>query len=272
MQKTSNTAPSSIGILDWGIGGMGFYRALRERYSDIPIHYLSDSGSTPYGRLSRMELRRRMALVFGYFTEHGVRHLVVACNAASTVLMNMKEHDCGGGETLSIIGVIEPAVKGVLRNAARSLGVIGGERTIRSGVYRRLLSAHVPVILQRVAQPLSALIERGDSGSQTMKESIARIMAPLRAVDTLLLACTHYAAIAPLLQEGVPAAALVDPVPELLDWTESAWGLSSWRGNGEERFTTTGNPAAMRHAAAVAFSIPIDRVESVTLPPAGISD
>lgn len=258
--------PRVIGLLDWGIGGLGFYRALKERHPGVPVLYVSDAGAEPYGRLSRRELRRRLDLVFNYFAGEGVGHLVVACNAASTALMGTTLVECGDGSMLEVVGVIEPAVRSVLRSGGRRVGVIGGAGTIRSGVYRRLLAPHVRIVHQRIAQPLSALIEQGDLESDLLIEEAARIVAPLRNVDTLLLACTHYVAIQPLIQSMLPSVVLVDPVPELLSLTTRKWGRDAWgEGRSRDRFVTTGDPEQMRNAARAAFSVSIGSIDRIIL-------
>ncbi|MEM4251558.1 MAG: aspartate/glutamate racemase family protein, partial [Candidatus Bathyarchaeia archaeon] len=115
----------SLAVLDWGIGGMGFYRAIKARFPRTSILYWSDSGATPYGRMSRTELVSRLQVVSGILQQEGASALVVACNAASTVLAEA---------CLSIphTGIIEHAVSAVKSSGVSSLGIVGGRRTILS--------------------------------------------------------------------------------------------------------------------------------------------
>lgn len=230
----------------------------------MPILYFSDSGAIPYGRLPRAELRQRLDKVLEYFYGEGVDRVVVACNAASTALMGTSVVESGVGARVEVVGVIEPAVRSVVAANGERVGVIGGARTIRSGIYRRLLLPHVGSVRQRIAQPLSGMIEQGDVGSERLIEEVARIVSPLRNVDTLLLACTHYVAIQSLIQSMVPSTVLIDPVPELLSQTTVGWSLPGRHDlPGEDRFATTGDPEQMRTSARAAFSVsigPIDRI------------
>src|SRR4051794_3373478 len=117
-----------IGIIDWGIGGIGILKLLRE-VSDVPVTYFSDTGVTPYGRMDRAELASRLDVVTDHLREQGATHILIGCNAASTALPFIKQR------SLPIEGVIESAVAATFRYRPTHLGVIGGARTIRSGTY-----------------------------------------------------------------------------------------------------------------------------------------
>src|SRR5688500_6716342 len=81
-----------LGILDWGIGGVGVLRALRQQAPRIPVIYSSDAGHAPYGQLTRDALSRRVSMVLTRMVELGATSLIVACNAASTVLEGQRFH------------------------------------------------------------------------------------------------------------------------------------------------------------------------------------
>jgi glutamate racemase len=235
-----------LGIVDWGIGGVDFFRRLRAHNANVPVVYFSDAGSTPYGRLPRAALLSRLERVVAAVAERGVTHVVVACNAASTVLPSL-------ASPVPVVGVIEHGIRAALATSASRIGVIGGTRTIRSGCYRRALTAGGRTVTQRVAQPLSGRVEAGDLGSRALRREIAQIVAPLRNVDALLLACTHYPALAPRFRDALPGVHLIDPVKELLRSISSKWTLP--RGSGETLVLTTGDARAMRHAAKIAFDV-----------------
>ena len=81
----------TLGILDWGIGGVAFYAAFKARFPEVGVVYLSDAGCPPYGCLNAGELEARLAVVAPRLARAGVTRLVVACNAMSTVL---PRHPC----------------------------------------------------------------------------------------------------------------------------------------------------------------------------------
>jgi glutamate racemase len=243
-----------LGILDWGIGGVGFYALARARLPKLPVVYWSDAGADPYGKQAPAELARRLVAVARWLKrEAGVTHLAIACNAASSVLPTIDLRD----ETLPrITGVIEHAVRAALQRTApgRVIGVVGGRRTILSGAYRRALAGRT--VLQRVAQPISARVEAGDLSSDGLRRELDGIMAPLRGVDLLVLACTHYPALRGAFAQRAPGAGIVDPAAELLAWAVDAWQLDS-AGSGSEpdRVLTTGDVEAMARSSRLAFGM-----------------
>ena len=245
-----------LGILDWGIGGVSVYKLVKEKLGDCSVIYFSDTGATPYGKMSRGELVERLNAVARFLKSKGVTHLVIGCNAASTAIPFL-EHD-----DLKIEGVIESAVEMTARLAPRKLAVIGGRRTILSGIYRRKFAARGIKIAQRIAQPLSGLIESGDTSSERLRAASRKILAPLKNSSHVLLACTHYPAIIPVLRNFVlPGTVFIDPAGALVEKI-AAWNLST---GGTDRFYTTGGVQEMKTAAQNAFGVKIDGAEKITL-------
>ena len=248
-----------IGMLDWGIGGIHCYRLLKAQYPDVPVLYLSDTGAVPYGRMCSRELTQRVQQVVNYLIEMDATKIVVACNAASTVLSEVRTG-------VPCTGVIEHGLSVLPAPMRGTVGVIGGARTIRSGAYRRGLQKRGRLIVSRVAQTLSAHIEAGSVHSAACARDLERIMAPLAQANAIVLACTHYAAIAPELQALAPGATLLDPVPALVDYIGRAWTLRSRAGR--DRFVTTGDALAMRQAAKRVWNVSLGSCAHVELSPA----
>jgi glutamate racemase len=123
-------------------------------------------------------------------------------------------------------------------------------------------------VAQRVAQPLSALIERGLTDGPEVEACLREILAPLRDAEHLVVACTHYVAALPAIRSWLPRLrSVVDPAEETLDWVRARWGLHG--GEGRERFVTTGSAVATRDAARLAFGLSLPAVETVALDPSG---
>ena len=243
-----------LGIVDWGIGGVGISKLIKSRIGNVPIVYFSDTGVTPYGRMARSDLVSRVNAVIAFLRSQGVTHLMLGCNAASTVipLLNVAG--------LRVKGVIESAVRVTERMQPGRLALIGGRRTVLSGIYRRAFAERGLRVEQRIAQPLSALIESGDISSPELREHIRIILSPIRQCSHLLLACTHYPAIIPVLREFVSGETVfIDPAGELV--TEIArWRLPV---GGADVFLTSGDPGKMQHAAWNAFGVTINNVNRV---------
>ncbi len=240
-----------IGIIDWGIGGISVYKLIKERRPDTAAVYFSDTGATPYGKMSRPELVARLNTVIGFLKTKGVDHLVIGCNAASTAIPFL---DAQG---MKIEGVIDAAVEMTARLKPKRLGLIGGRRTVVSGVYRRAFAQRGINVEQRIAQPLSGLIESGDVSSDKLRAECKRILSPIKNCSHILLACTHYPAIESVLREMVsPQTVFIDPARELVKQT-AKWSLLA---NGSDTFFTSGDAEQMKTAAKAAFACEINSV------------
>jgi len=243
-----------LGIIDWGIGGVSIYELIKEKLGEVPITYFSDTGVTPYGKMTRPELVARLNAVIEFLKIHGITHLVIGCNAASTAIPFLKDHG------IKIEGVIESAVAAATKLGPTRLGLIGGRRTVLSGVYRKSFARHGIKVRQRIAQPLSGLIESGDVSSAKLRSESKRILKPLKNCSHILLACTHYPAITPVLQEFVsPGTVFIDPAGELCRRV-AEWPLAC---DGKSEFLTSGDSHQMTLAADKAFGVNINKVLNV---------
>lgn len=226
-----------IGVLDWGIGGLWALRHLRARHPTADLLYLSDAGNLPYGLQPRARLRDSVQAAITRLRRAGAEEILVACHSASTALRDLPD-------TTGVHGVIAPdAIPG----DAGSIAILGGARTIRSRAWRAAL-ADRPIVHQRIAQPLSAAVEAGRAEHPHTRAVLRQILRPVRGVDTVVLACTHYAALDGLIREEMPGVRIVDPAL----WV--AERLLVRPGEGRVLALTTGNPAEV--AAVVSRALP----------------
>jgi glutamate racemase len=206
--------------------------------------------------MSRPALIQRLQILIAFLQSEEVTHLVIGCNAASTVLPFL---DHG---RLKIEGVIDSAVKLTLRLRPANLGLIGGRRTVLSGVYRQAFADRGLTVRQRIAQPLSGRIENGDTSSAQLHDDCRAILTPLKKCSHILLACTHYPAISSVLKQYVSAeTSLIDPGTELVSQV-SKWRLPK---GGRDRFLTSGEPQKMVIAASNAFDVRLRSVEKIAI-------
>lgn len=234
-------------IVDWGIGGLGTVQHLPQ---DVAFHYLSDAGFTPYGKTPTKKLQDRLVKIAAFAeSEWGCDAVVVACNAASSVLP-------GAQIDLQVFDVISAGVRVLKKLSFDKIGVIGGIRTIETNAYGHALpNAN---FVQVVAQPLSALVERGVLEGQLVRDALAPIVEELGEIDALLLACTHYPALLPVLKEVLPGVTMLDPAKELSSMlVHDAWS------QGPRRFFTTGDDEQMRVSAKLAFGLEVPKPESL---------
>lgn len=244
IRKQHANAPTVLGVLDWGIGGLGVVSALRARGLSLPIVYVSDTGVTAYGKLPRHQLARRVNAMIDVLQQRGATHVLIACNAASTVISDLRT-------ALPVTGTIEASLGALSNLPSMRVGVIGGARTIRAGIHRRRLMVAGHHVVQRIAQPLSAHIEQGTIDSDQGRRDLLRIVTPLRDVHTLVLACTHYPSITPQLRALLPDVTLFDPAREVANTLAAS--LTDCIGANEIALLCTGDAGAMREAAARAW-------------------
>ncbi len=229
--------------MDWGIGGISVYKLIKESRPEVSVVYFSDTGVTPYGKMSRAELAARLNSVIAFLKARGATHLVIGCNAASTAIPFLDP------QGLKIEGVIDAAVSMTARLKPKRLGLIGGRRTVVSGVYRKAFAARGIDLEQRIAQPLSGLIESGDTSSEKLRAECKRILSPIRNCSHILMACTHYPAIAGVMKDYVSnETTLIDPAAELVKRT-ARWSIAK----GADEFYTSGDARQMSASAFAAF-------------------
>lgn len=247
---------SCVGIVDWGIGGLDFYRKFKSAFPRVPVRYWSDAGFTPYGKLGETGLRDRLCFVLERLQSQGVTHCVVACNAASSAL----PLDIG----VPCCGVIEPTVGAMLTRCdpADQVALLGGERTIRSLAYQAPLEQGGFEVIARVAQPLSALVEAGRLDGDEVARAVAEIAKPIADAPILVLACTHYIALWPELRKVVRARTVIDPAAETLNYVRGRWRFHV-DGQAHDVLCTTGAPETMRDSALRAFGVRLGDVEQV---------
>lgn len=231
-------------LLDWGIGGLSVYNELKRLRPDSACVYFSDSGHTPYGKVPAESLSRRVAAVIRHgASQFELSHALIACNAASTVIEAVREEI-----DLPVFGMIEAGIELVKSAGKKRVGVIGGIRTVESRLFSRALAPHGFEVAEVVAQPLSALIEAGELTGPKLETELERILRPLAKVEALLLACTHYPAVADPIRKILPVE-LLDPAAAVARRLAAEIPAQE----GHDQFFTTGSATASDEAARRAF-------------------
>ena len=218
---------------------------------------MSDAGFTPYGKVPGGALAARLGALLGHFAGLGAQRAVLACNAASTV-----SHLLRVG-ALEVLDMLDAGVEVARGTGLPRVGLLGGARTVLSGSHRRRLAALGVTVRGRVAQPLSAWVERGELTSAGLEAEVARIVAPLRRERAVLLACTHYPAIEGVLQRHLPGVRLLDPARAVAERVCPV-AVAARAASPHVRAFTTGSPEATRAGARAAFGLDPGRVTQLT--------
>ncbi|PIS29240.1 MAG: glutamate racemase [Candidatus Marinimicrobia bacterium CG08_land_8_20_14_0_20_45_22] len=193
-----------IGVFDSGLGGLTVVEQIFSRLPNESILYFGDTARVPYGSKSVHTVQKFSKQIVQFLQEKGVKMIVVACNTASSVALDVLKKSI----SVPIVGVIEPGVRAALEfTVRRRIGVIGTTATISTGKYPEILKQKAPdIFVESVACPLFVpLVEEGWVDSP-VTEQIARIyLKPLieKNIDTLILGCTHYPLIKKILQKVV---------------------------------------------------------------------
>lgn len=201
-----------VGVFDSGLGGLSVLRVLSSTLAGVRWLYAADSGHAPYGERSASHVLDRSDRITRFLRDQGARVVVLACNTATAVAIDALR---ARHRDLSFVGM-EPGLKPALQHSPRArVGVMATEATLRSSRFEALLSrwkGQAEVVC--VPCPgLAQAIESGDLEAPAVRALVARYTAPLRtqAVDTVVLGCTHYPWVAPLIQDALgPEVRLID--------------------------------------------------------------
>jgi glutamate racemase len=199
-------ASRPVGVFDSGVGGLTVLHELLVSLPNEDYIYLGDTARFPYGKRSREELITFSIEIVDRLLEQNAKLLVVACNAASSAAIGALEaHLRAQGREIDVIGVVAPATQlAVAGSHTGRLGLLATPATVASGAYERAIEAADPhVHLESVACPdLAPIIQSGFPFDEGVVETVRTYCAPLKEaeVDTVILGCTHYPLVAPLLQ------------------------------------------------------------------------
>ncbi len=201
-----------VGVMDSGVGGLSVLTEIQRLLPEETLLYVADCGHVPYGEKSQDYIRQRCRLIADFFQAQGAKAMVLACNTATVAAVaDLRERFPGW----PLVGM-EPAVKPAAA-ATRSgvVGVLATTGTLQSAKFAALLDRFASDV-RVITQPCPGLvecIERGDLGSAALRELLLGYVQPLLAAgcDTLILGCTHYPFLRPLLAQLVPAdVAIID--------------------------------------------------------------
>ncbi|MBN1381402.1 MAG: glutamate racemase [Deltaproteobacteria bacterium] len=216
---SGNTQP--IGVFDSGIGGMTVVRAMMERIPFENIIYFGDTARTPYGVKSPETINQYASEITKFLLDFDVKLLIIACNTMAAVAYETVQDI----SPVPVLEVIDAGARtAVSTTQKKQVGVIGTPATINSNVYARAIHKHdASVRVFSQACPLFVpLVEEGWLDHTVTRLTVQEYMKPVVAerIDTLVLGCTHYPLIKPLLQEVAGQEVfLVDSAEAIADMT-----------------------------------------------------
>jgi glutamate racemase len=262
---------SPIGIFDSGIGGLTVARAIFEQLPGESTIYFGDTARVPYGPKSPETVRRYSLEILRWLMEQRVKAVVVACNTSTAHALETLQAE----SPVPVIGVIEPGAAAAAAQAGeRPIGVIGTAGTIASNAYAKAIRRARPAmqVEQRACPLFVPLVEEGWFEHPAADLVAREYLAPLTAagVGTLVLGCTHYPLLKPLLQRVMgPEVRLIDSGEETARVVVSALrerGLESPNGApATHRFAVSDDEARFRQVGARFIGDRLSRAEVVPL-------
>ena len=271
-QGPSPEAP--IGVFDSGVGGLTVLHELLVSLPEEDYLYLGDDARFPYGARTLDDLAECVERNTRFLLERGAKLIVIACNSAAGAGLE-EARRIAGEHGVEIVAVIEPEseIAAAITDSGR-VGVLATLATVAGGAYLRSLAGqHRELTVTQVAAPdLAAIIQRGFSFSEDVVETVRSYCAPLHRanVDTVILGCTHYPLVAPLLQRilgrdvrlvtaGHAMAATVERILEGRDLSTQGDREGSYS------FVCTGEPERFRDLGTRFLQLPLGEVELVEL-------
>jgi glutamate racemase len=266
-----------IAVFDSGVGGLTVLDELLVRLPHEDFIYLGDTARFPYGERSPGEIERFAAEIAEELLRRRAKLLVVACNSvASSALPSLSARMRQTTLGLDVLGVVRPeAMRAVAATRSGRIGLLATPATVASGAYERAVAAVDPhVTLHAVACPtLASVIQAGEQFDERAVQTVRAACEPLKSsgVDTVILGCTHYPLISPLLQRVLgPGVTLVSSGAALARQVEHALSTRELQnprveGEGDYTFLCTGDVEAFRDVGTRFLQMPLGSVERVEL-------
>jgi glutamate racemase len=264
-----------VGVFDSGVGGLTVLHELLVRLPHEDYVYLADSARLPYGDRRPDELREFALEVAEELLGRGIKLLVVACNSATAAALpalqaRLMETTLG----VEALGVVQPAaVQAVAATRRGRVGVLGTPATVATGAYAAAIAATDPFV-EVVSVSCDDLAMRIEAGTidDALVAAVRGYCAPLReaGVDTVILGCTHYPLVKPILQRMLgPEVAIITSGAPLARQVEHVLGTRGLDRHGDREgaygFLCTGDTATFRRQGTRFLQLPLGEVERVAL-------
>ena len=240
----------AIGFIDSGVGGLTVVKQAMKQLPNESFYYLGDSARCPYGPRPKEEVIQYTWEMTQFLLKKDIKMLVIACNTATAAALDVIRERID----IPVIGVINPGSRAAIKHSKNErIAVIGTKGTINSDVYKQTIKDKDKGIsvISMSCPKFVPLVESNQYNGSIAKKVVAETLKPLlkESVDTLILGCTHYPLLTPLIQNVMgPCVTLIDSgaetvseVSTLLDYFRLAESSHNKQAS-EYRFYTTGSP------------------------------
>lgn len=248
----SPNTSSPIGIFDSGVGGISVLRAIREQMPEENVIYFGDQGHIPYGPRPMEQIRDFSVAITNFLLQHHAKIIVVACNTASAAALKYLREQY---PDVPFVGM-EPAVKPAAeRTQTGKVGVLATPATFQGALYASVVErfANGVELFQNTCNGLVQQIEHGNLDGNETRAILEDALFPMLEmnIDTVVLGCTHYPFVIPLIEQIVgDNVRVIDPAPSVAKQVRRLLEASGMKNpeseRGEVTFYTSGDPAALK--------------------------
>ena len=260
-----------IGVIDSGVGGLTVAKEIIRQLPNEKIIYLGDTARCPYGPRTRQEVKRFTWELTTFLLEKNIKMLVIACNTATAAALDEIRKEL----SIPVLGVINPGARAAIKRTKNyRVGIIGTVGTVKSGAYEKALkSLNSRLFVTSHACPkFVPLVESGEYNGPIAEKIVDEALQPLldQNLDTLILGCTHYPLLEPLVKnvmgENVHVISSGDETArEISAILQYNGQLDESEDEPEHEFYTTGSTWLFSKIASQWLGIPVDNVNKIKL-------
>jgi glutamate racemase len=260
--------PPTIGVFDSGFGGLTVLRELRTVLPGAGYLYFGDTAHLPYGAKSVRTVVKYAVASAHFLEEHGIEMLVVACNTATALALD----EIRDAVKVPVVGVVQPGSQRAAQiSKTKKVAVIATEATVASHAYQKALHGLGMEATEKACPFFVPLVEEGWV-EHPVTEQVAHIYVDelfhnhAQDADVLLLGCTHYPLIRPLLRRVVPAQVeIVDSAESTAVRVAELLGNCGPGGRGSLRCYATDSVEKFRRLGEKFLGCPIEKVELIDI-------
>lgn len=260
-----------IGVMDSGVGGLTVAKEIMRQLPNEQIIYLGDTARCPYGPRTTREVKKFTWEMTTFLLKKKIKMLVIACNTATAAALKEIQKEL----PIPVIGVINPGARAAIKKTKNyRVSIIGTEGTVKSGAYERALkSLNSKLYVKSLACPkFVPLVESAEYSGSVAKKIVGESLQPLLNLnlDTLILGCTHYPLLGPLIKSFMGSDVSVissgdETAREISAILEFNHILSSSANDPIHEFYTTGSKVIFSRIASEWLGQPIDHVQTIKL-------
>lgn len=256
-----------IGVIDSGVGGLTVAKEIMRQLPNEEIIYFGDTARCPYGPRTSREVKKFTWEMTQFLLEKKIKMLVIACNTATAAALEEIQSEL----SIPVLGVIFPGARTAIKKTKNyRIGIIGTEGTVKSGAYEKALKAlNSRLFVASLACPkFVPLVESGEYFGPVAEKIVEESLKPLlgQNLDTLILGCTHYPLLEPLIKQFMgPDVNVIssgdETAREMSAILQYNHMLSSSEDEPTHAFYTSGSRGIFSKIASEWLGIPIENVK-----------